>query len=390
MPDRLAELKRRLEEISDLRVAARVLDWDQMVMMPRGGAPVRAHHIATVRRLAHERFITDDVGELLEELAPLAESLPADDDDGCLIRVTRRDWEKARRIPPALEAELSRVSSESMEAWASAREASDYAAFRPWLDRTLELKHRYVACFDAGDDPYDVLLDDFEPGMRTEEVRRVFDRLKPELIELLRAAESGAEEAFVKGSYPLAAQEALSVELAQAFGFATENFRLDPTVHPFCTSFGTQDIRLTTRYATDDLHGTSFFSTMHEVGHGLYEHGVDPRLDRTPLAEGCSSALHESQSRLWENVVGRSLPFWRWFYPRLRDAFSEKLSRASATDTGSTERTSMSMSTATSASTSTHMAGYRPLLPQPPTTNQVALASKHRPILPKSDFVPGK
>ena len=325
MSDTLTELNRRLAEISDLHAAARLLDWDQMVMMPRGGASVRAEHIATVRRLAHELFIRDEVGTLLVELEDYADSLPADHDDACLIRVTRHDWDKARRVPPELEAELSRVSSESMEAWAEARTASDYAAFQPWLDRTLELKQRYLACFDAGDDPYDVFLDDFEPRMQTAEVRTVFERLKPELVELLAAADTSDAEPFVHGRYPKGPQEALSLELMRAFGGTERSFRLDPTVHPFCTSFGTQDIRLTTRYVEDDLHGTSLFSTMHEAGHGVYEHGVSASLERTPLASGCSSALHESQSRLWENVIGRSLPFWRWFYPRVQDAFPETL-----------------------------------------------------------------
>lgn len=325
MPDSLAELKQRLEEISDLRTVTSVLEWDQLVMMPPGGAANRAHHVATVRRLAHERFVDDAIGELLAELRSYADSLPADDDDACLIRVTARDWDKARRVPPALEAELARVASEANEAWVAARAASDYSLFRPWLDRTLELKQRYLECFAPTDDPYDVFLDDFEPGMRTDEVRAVFDRLKPELIELVLSGRDLTEEPFVRRTYPVAAQEDVSRELMAALGFTPGSFRLDPTVHPFCMHFGTQDIRLTTRYATDDLHGTSLFSTLHEAGHGLYEHGVSPTLERTPLGSGCSSALHESQSRLWENVIGRSLPFWRWFYPRLQGAFPDAL-----------------------------------------------------------------
>ncbi len=329
MPDTLAELKRRLEEISDLRTTAAVLEWDQLVMMPAGGGPNRAHHTSTVRRLAHELFVDDAIGELLDELRSVADALPPDSDDACLIRVTARDWGKARRVPPALEAEMTKAASEGTEAWIAAREASDFAGFRPWLDRTLELKQQYLACFETTDDPYDVFLDDFEPGMRTDEVRVVFDRLKPELIELLATAREVEDAAFGRGPFPIPEQEQLSREIIEAYGFAAGSFRLDPTVHPFCTHFGTQDIRMTTRYATDDLHGTSFFSTMHEAGHGLYEHGVSSALERTPLASGCSSALHESQSRLWENVIGRSLPFWRWFYPRLRASFPDVLGEVS-------------------------------------------------------------
>ena len=220
---------------------------------------------------------------------------------------------------------MTKLGSESVEAWMAARENDDFGAFRPWLDRTLELKHRYIACFPATDDPYDTLLDDFEEGMPTSEVRRVFDRLRPALRELVDQSQPDEPEPFLTGPYPTVQQHELSLVVARAFGAGPEAFRLDPTVHPFCISFATQDVRLTTRYAEDDLHGSSVFSTMHEVGHGLYEHGGAAALDRTPLATGCSSALHESQSRLWENVVGRSLAFWRWFYPQFRDGFASVL-----------------------------------------------------------------
>jgi len=320
--DALTELRRELAQITDLRTAARVLEWDQLVMMPRGGAGTRGDHLATVGRLAHELFVRDEIGELIETAASELDGAGPDTDDACLVDVTRRDWEKARRVPPDLQAEMTKLSSESVEAWATARANDDYASFRPWLDRTLELKRRYVACFPPSDDPYDPLLDDFERGMQTEEVRRVFERLEPALRELVEANGQEEDEPFLTGPYPESVQHDLSVVVTQAFGAAEEFFRLDSTVHPFCTSFSTQDVRLTTRYAEDDLHASSIFSTMHEAGHGLYEHGGDAALDRTPLATGCSSALHESQSRLWENVIGRSLEFWRWFYPQFRDGFA--------------------------------------------------------------------
>jgi carboxypeptidase Taq len=317
------ELRRRLAEVTDLHTAAELLFWDQTVMMPPTGATVRAEQLATIQRIAHERSIDPEVGRLLEELRPYEESLPYDSDEASLIRVARRDWEKAVRVPPELSADMTRVASEAMEAWVDARARSDFAAFRPWLERTLELKRRYVDCFEPEGDPYDVVLDDFEPGMRTDEARAVLDRLKEALPPLLEAAATDEEDAFMRGPFPEDAQRRLSLELLRAWGFADESWRLDPTVHPFCSSSGTRDIRLTTRYAEGDL--TSLFTAMHEMGHGLYEHGIAPSLERTPLGTGCSSALHESQSRLWENVVGRSLPFWRWFFPRVRDAFPDVL-----------------------------------------------------------------
>jgi carboxypeptidase Taq len=293
-------------------------------MMPSTGADGRADQIATVQRLAHELFTDDAVGGLLEELAPLEASLDRESVDASLIRVARRDWEKARRIPSSLQAELSRHSSAAVEAWVAARAGSDYASFRPWLDRMLELKHEYIACFDVAE-PYDALLDDYEQGMKTDEVRAVFDAIKPVLQELTAAADTGPDDPIVSGTYSREGQERVSHEVARRFGLGPDSYRLDPTVHPFCLSLGVRDIRLTTRYAEDDLIGGSLFSTMHEAGHGVYEHGIADELDGTLLAEGCSSVLHESQSRLWENVIGRSLPFWCGFYPEMQAAFPETL-----------------------------------------------------------------
>jgi carboxypeptidase Taq len=189
----------------------------------------------------------------------------------------------------------------------------------------LELRLRYVECFAPYDDPYDVLLDDFEPGMRTEEVRKVFATLQPELVALVDEYATDEVDEFMNGPFPIPAQHELSRELVAAIATAPDEFRLDTTVHPFQITFGLNDIRLTTRYADDEL--TSLFTATHEVGHGVYEHGVSPLLDRTPLAAGCSSSLHESQSRLWENVVGRSLPFWRWYYPRVQETFPDVLGK---------------------------------------------------------------
>jgi carboxypeptidase Taq len=209
-----------------------------------------------------------------------------------------------------------------MEAWVAARAENDYDAFRPWLDRHLALKHEYISCFEPADDPYDILLDDFEPGTTTAEVQGVFDRLRTELLPLIAAA-GYSGDGIGDGPFPEDGQRSLAVAVMTAFGCDTDSFRLDSTVHPFCQSLATTDIRLTTRYNEDDLE--SLFSCMHEVGHGLYERGVSPAFERTPLASGCSSGLHESQSRLWENVVGRSFAFCRWLHPQLVATFPDTL-----------------------------------------------------------------
>ena len=326
----LNELRRRVAEIHDLRQASLVLEWDQLVKMPPLGASVRARQLETLEIAAHERSVDPALGRLLEELRPLEESLDYDSDDASLIRVMRRDWEKACRIPVELAAELRRVASEAEEIWAAARARDDYHSFRPWLDRTIDLRRRYVECFEPFDDPYDPLLDDYEPGMKTAEVRAVFDRLRPVLGSLVAELATDDEPAFIRGPFPVAEQEQLGRTLLVRFGLDTLAHRLDPTVHPFCLGIATGDIRVTTRYAENDLH--SLFSTMHECGHGLYEHGVSTALERTPLCNGVSSAFHESQSRLWENVVGRSLPFWRGFYPELQAAFPDVLREVDAVE----------------------------------------------------------
>jgi carboxypeptidase Taq len=320
----LAELKQRLAQIADLRRIEKVLTWDLAVWMPPSGSTARGAQLSSLEAVAHEVFIDDRIGELLDELEPYGSSLPYESDDACLLRVTRRDWEKARRVPRELMSELAQNSATAYEAWVKAREASDFASFRPWLERSVELRMRYVECFAPYEDPYDVLLDDYEPGMRASEVRAIFEVLEPELIALVAEHATDEEDEYMQGPFPEDVQHRLSLELIRRFGFSDGDFRLDRTVHPFMTYSGLRDIRITTRYSENDLN--SIFTAMHECGHGLYQYGVAPELDRTPLetppgATDFSMALHESQSRLWENVVGRSIPFWRWFYPRVQQAF---------------------------------------------------------------------
>ena len=318
-----AELKERLAEIHDLGKSRALLSWDQQVKMPPGGGSVRAEQIATLDRLAHERFIAPEIGRLLERLQPWGEAQDYGSDEASLVRVTRRDWEKARRVPAELRAEMSRAASLALPVWADARANSDFASFLPVLRANLELRRRYVDCFEGYDEPYDVLLDDFERGTTTAEVRTVFERLKAEQVPLvLEAAQNGDRPARDR-PYPLEQQRRFELQVLERFGFDSNEWRLDPTVHPFANSMGTNDIRLTTRYHEDNLDG--LFASMHECGHGLYEHGVSATLERTPLARGTSLGLHESQSRLWENLVGRSLPFWRHFFPVLREHFPQAL-----------------------------------------------------------------
>ena len=322
---KLEHLKQRLAETQDLTKAATLLFWDQRVMMPPGGAEARAEASATVSSLAQERFVADDVGRLLEDLRGLEESSDYDSFEASLIRVTRRDYEKATRVPPELVGEMSRASTLALSAWGPAKETSNFEALRPHLEKNLELRHRYIECFDPPEETYDVLLDNFEPNMKTAEVRVIFDELKENLVPLIKEiADAGeVDDSFLHGQFDIEDQRAFSLDVLHRFGYTEDEWRLDQTAHPFMCTPGHRDIRLTTNFSPDDL--SSLFGTMHEFGHGVYEWGVDEAFARTPLHSGVSLGLHESQSRTWENLVGRSRSFWRYFYPQLQETFASQL-----------------------------------------------------------------
>ena len=315
----LRALRERLAEIADVSRAAGVLFWDQKVTMPPGGHPARAEALATLSRIAHEKFVDPEIGLLLERVAPLTESLDYDSDDASLIRVTRRDWEKQRRVPTELRVDMTRAAALGNQVWIEARATNDFAKFLPALQRNLDLKRRYVECFEWDDSPYTPLLDDFEPYMLTSEVADVFATIRPVLTELVREAPH-VDASFLALSYPVDVQEAFYKRILATLGLEEGSYRLDPTVHPFCTSFSRRDVRMTTRFESG-LDG--LWSTLHEAGHGHYAHGIAPSLERTPLAGSPSLGLNESQSRTWENLVGRSRPFWLHWYEPLQDTFPE-------------------------------------------------------------------
>ncbi len=320
-------LLERLGEVQDLTGAAGVLGWDQRTMMPSGGAAARADQLATLTRLVYQRFTAPEIGELLEELEPYGRSLDYDSVEASVIRIAGRDYRKAVRVPLDLRAELARTASLAEAVWREARSESDFPKFRPQLERTLELKQEYISCFEPYDEPYDVLLDDYEPEMTAQEVRGVFDELKAGLVPLVAeiAERADAVDGPLTGEFPVERVREVERTILTAFGFTDDEWRLDETAHPFASKIGPQDIRLTTHHAPGSLQ--SVFACMHEFGHGLYEHEIDRSLYRTPLLRGASLGVHESQSRLWENMVGRSLPFWRRFYGTLERAFPDDLAR---------------------------------------------------------------
>ena len=325
MADALEQLKERLTETQDLGKIARLMSWDQQVMMPRAGVGHRAEQFAALVKVAFEKATDPAIGELLDELAPLEDSLDPDSDDAALIRLARRDYAKAVRVPASLRADMARASAQANPVWVKAKAENDFASFLPVLQRNVELKLQYAELVDDGaDERYDVLLDDYEPQAKTAEVRAVFEELKPPLVALIaELRDREVDDSFIKGDFPVDGQIAIAHEVVDLFGHRPDSWRIDPTEHPFASGPGRNDVRITTHYHPDSIK--SLFSTMHEYGHGLYSHQQPEHLERLPTGGPCSLGIHESQSRLWENLVGRSEPFWRLFYPRLQATFPGQL-----------------------------------------------------------------
>lgn len=328
MSDPIEQLRERMAALADLRNVAQLLDWDQQTMMPPGGAPARAETVATVQKISHEMFVSGETGRLIEAAAAHLDGAPADSDEAALIRVTRRQWDKARRVPAELAADLARASSVGQQAWVAAREASDFAGFVPYLERNFELIRRYIDCFDSFECPYDVVLDDYEPGGRTRDVARLFDELKGELRPMIAEVErhrDRVDDSLLYGDFPVDRQRQLVRWLLEQMGFDRSAWRIDDAVHPFAAGFSNHDVRITTRWDESFLP-TSVYGAMHECGHGLYEEGIAQSLQRTPLGHAESLALHESQSRLWENMVGRGRAFCGVLAPQVARVFADSLS----------------------------------------------------------------
>ena len=323
MTERLQEFRQYLAELEDLRSAAHLLGWDQQTMMPPRGGPARAESLATLERVSHAIFVSAETGRLLEAADAELDGATPDSDDACLVRVTRRRWEKARRVPAELAADLARSGSLGQEAWIEARKQSDFKAFAPHLTRNLELARRYVECFDDFDCAYDALLDDFEPGMKSADVATLFAELKAELVPLIATVaerEPNVDDSCLHGDFAVDRQRALVAQVVALMGFNRESWRMDDAVHPFAAGFGKADVRITTRW-DERYFASGLYGGMHECGHGLYEAGIADSLQRTPLGHGESLGLHESQSRLWENMVGRGRPFCGVLAPRITEVF---------------------------------------------------------------------
>jgi carboxypeptidase Taq len=328
--DKLNELKTRLGEIRDLNRASALLGWDQQTYMPPGGAAARAEQLATLQKTAHAWFIADEIGELLEALRD--GGWDYDSDEASLVRVVSRDYAKARRVPNELVAELARATALAYEAWAKARQASDFSQFQPHLEKIVALNVRLAEALGYQDRIYDPLLDQYEPEMKTAQVAAIFDSLKTELVPFVQAIAGQAgrvDRSVLYKTYDEQKQLEFGLSVIKDFGFDFTRGRQDKSVHPFTTSFSIGDVRLTTRVDATYLP-SALFGTLHECGHGLYEQGISPALERTTLDDGASLGIHESQSRMWENLVGRSREFWAHYFPRLQAVFPDQLAGVDA------------------------------------------------------------
>ena len=330
MQERFDELKTLLARVADLNAAAAVLEWDQETYMPDGAAEARGHQIATLRKLAHEFFTTDEVGTLLEALAPATQALDPVSTEASLVRVARRDYEKALKIPAALVAEMAEAVARGKQAWRKARESDTYATFAPHLERLIDLNVQKAEALGYDDCLYDALLDQYEEGMKTATIEAVFVDLRARLVPIVHAIaeREPTDDRVLHQTFDKQKQWDFGLEVIKDFGYDFDRGRQDLSTHPFTTSFSITDVRLTTRVDERYLP-SALFGTLHECGHGLYEQGIDLALDRTPLADGTSLGMHESQSRLWENLVGRSRAFWQRYYPRLRSFFPDQLAGVS-------------------------------------------------------------
>lgn len=333
MEEKLTQFKELLYEIADLVGAQSVLGWDQQTYMPPGGSESRGEQLSTLAKITHDRFISDELGALLEDLNPYADQIDPNSDDARLIKVTSREYLKQRRIPSEWVSEFAQLTTVAQDAWVTARTDSNYHLFEPLLQRVVDLRRQYANFFAPYSHIYDPLLDDYEPGLKTGEVQEIFNKMRPVQVELIKAIKDKPEidDSYLHVTLDEQKQWDFGVEVISKFGYDWQRGRQDKAAHPFTTSFGAGDVRITTRFIPES-GSSALFSTMHECGHALYEQGLSPTLRRTLLMTGSSMALHESQSRMWENLVGRSKEFWECFYPKYQSLFPETFSNINQDD----------------------------------------------------------
>lgn len=327
MGEKYQELVTFLEDIQNLGTIGGLLGWDQQVMMPAAAAPRRAAQMATLSRIQHEMATSEKAARLIEEAEREMAGADYDSDEASTIRVAKKDYEEATKLPTEFVAEVARARATAHNVWTQARANNDFRSFQSTLEYLLELKQREAEYRGYTEHPYDALLGQYERGMLASQVKAIFDEHKPPLIKLIAEIKKHSHKvsnAVLHQHYDIDKQRQFALDVVKAFGFDFERGRQDVAVHPFCSGFSRGDVRITTRFYEDFLN-PSLFGMMHEAGHGMYEQGIPEQLDGTILGTGTSLAVHESQSRMWENIVGRSRGFWEWAFPKLKALFPEQL-----------------------------------------------------------------
>ena len=322
-----AELVRRSKELGVLNSCAAVLGWDQQTYMPAKGAALRGEQMAFLAALGHQKFTDPKVGELLAAVEGSDLAKDPESDAAANARGLRRAYDRATKIPQSLVEELARVTTQAQQAWEQAKRKNDFPAFRPWLEKVVALKRQEADAVGFKDHRYDALIEEYEPGTTVAELKELFAGLTAKLVPLVRAiAESKVkpDRSVLERDYPVDRQKVFAECAAAAFGFDFAAGRLDTTSHPFCSGMGPGDCRITTRY-NPRFFSESFFGVLHETGHAHYEQNLPAEHFGTPVGVACSFGIHESQSRLWENQVGRGRPFWDHFFPRLKQTFPGSL-----------------------------------------------------------------
>ena len=323
----LTQFEQQTEELMLLRSVLQTLSWDQETMMPAGGGSSRARQLSALSAFHHQKLTDPALGELLEHLQDADLELWP----GAAVREIRQDRDKAMRLPERLVRELAEITSLALEAWVQARRQSDWSQFSPWLEKILRLKREEARCLQESGSLYDALLDHYEPGMTVQELDALFSIIRPRLTELLNQIQASGRqpaEDLLKGHFPAAGQQAFGRRVLSAMGFQWEAGRLDRSAHPFCTGLSPSDVRITTRYSEEDF-ASSLFGIIHEGGHALYEQGLDHEHYGSAACDAISLGIHESQSRLWENQVGRSQAFWEHWFAYLKETFPGQLDHLS-------------------------------------------------------------
>lgn len=328
------ELITRTKECSVLESCKHLIDWDEQTYMPRGGSQHRAEQIALLAKLHHKMFTASEVGDLLGALENSELTADPQSVTAVNIREIRRMYARATKIPETLVKELAHTTTLAGQRWRDARIANDFPQFQPWLEKIIHLKRQEAAAIGYSEVAYDALLDEYEPGATTAEVTAIFAQLRKDLVPFIAAIQESKKRpntAILSRSYPIERQSLFSQEAAAAIGFDFLNGRLDTTTHPFCSGIGPGDCRITTRYDVNQFN-MAFFGVMHEAGHGIYDQGLPAEHYGTPRGQFISLGIHESQSRMWENQVGRSRAFWEHFFPRAQQVFPTCLSDVSLDD----------------------------------------------------------